>query len=158
VVLVRKLAKIVDCGIKACSAVAQSVEDAVTGASESCILSAVSVLLKRGLALTLPLCLMWLFVACLAVCSLHAEKEIQAKSESSSAHSVASTDSEECCSVTDGERSVIPERITFTSIPTTAVRTISISTDTVSHTSQLHRPDRYPLALPNLTLLGILRI
>ena len=131
---------------------------AVADASESCILSAVSALLKRGLALTLPLCLMWLFVACLAVCSLHAEEEIHAESESSAAQPVASTDSEECCSVTDGERSVIPERITFTSIPTKAVRTIAISTENVSHTSQLHRPDRHPLPLPNLTLLGILRI
>ena len=116
-------------------------------------------LLKRGLALGLPVCLLWLFLACLTVCSSHAEKESFAESKSSSsAYSLVSADSEDCCSVSGGERSVIPERITLTWISTKAVRTIAISTANVSHTSQLHRPDRYPLAGPNLNLLGTLRI
>ena len=115
-------------------------------------------LIKRGLALTLPVCLLWLFVACLAVCSLHAEKETPAESDSASAHTVLATDLEESCSVTDGERSVIPERVAFMWISTKAVRAIAISTDNLSHASQLHREDRYLQLHPNLKLLGTLRI
>lgn len=116
-------------------------------------------LLKRGLALTLPVCLLWLFVACLAVCSLHAEEEGLAKSEtSSSAHSLVATESEECCSISDGERSVMPERITFAWIATKAVRAISFSTDIISHTAHLQGPDGYFLPGPDVKLLGTLRI
>lgn len=132
---------------------------AVKNASESGILSAMPVLLKRGLALTLPVCLGWLFVACLAICSLHAEQASFEESESLSfAYSLVSIESEECCSVSDGERSVITERITFASITTTAVRAISIPVHSGSNTSHLHEPDRYFLHGPNLNLLGILRI
>jgi hypothetical protein len=132
---------------------------AVKDAGESCILSAMPTLLKRGLALTLPVCLLWLFVACVAVCSLHAEKEGFAESESScSERSLVSSESEECCSVSAGERSVITERITFAWISPKAVRAISLSTDLISRTSQMHRPDRYSLPGPNVKLLGTLRI
>jgi hypothetical protein len=116
-------------------------------------------LVKRGLALTLPVCLMWLFAACLAVCSHHAEQASVVESESSfSAPSLVSTESEECCSVSDGERSVIPERITFAGITTTAVRAISIPVHSGFNTSHLRERDRYFPPGPNLNLLGTLRI
>ena len=104
-------------------------------------------LLKRGLALTLPVCLLWLFVACLAVCSLHAEEQ-----------SLVVSESENCCSVSDGERSVIPERITVAWISTKAVGASSDSADLISHTAHLHRPGQYSLSGPNVKLLGTLRI
>lgn len=116
-------------------------------------------LLKRGLALTLPLCLLWLFIACLAVCSLHAEEESAAVSESPSwGYASVLTDSEDCCSVTDGERSVLPERLNYAWISPQVARAISISTDLVSHGSDFHRSDRYSPPGPNVKLLGTLRI
>ena len=115
--------------------------------------------LKRGLALTLPACLLWLFVACLAVCSLHAEERDFAGSESSSsAHSVVSSESDDCCSVSDGERSVMSERVTFATISPKAMHAVSLSTNLVSHTADLHQLDRYSLSGPSLKLLGTLRI
>lgn len=113
-------------------------------------------LLKRGLALTLPMCLLWLFVACLAVCSLHAENDSGAGS--SAPHSLVSTESDDCCFVADGERSVMPERITFTWISPKLVRVISHSTDFVSHIAHSHKPDLHSRSGPNLKLLGSLRI
>jgi hypothetical protein len=131
---------------------------AVRDAGESCILTTMLALLKRGLALTLPVCLLWLFAACLAVCSLHSEQASSVEIETSfSAHALVST-SEECCSVSDGERSVIPERITYVSFSPKAVRANSISSDFVSHTSYRQGPQLYFPPGPNVKLLGILRI
>jgi hypothetical protein len=102
---------------------------------------------------------LWLFVACLAVCSLHAEEQSLVVSESpSSAYALNSTESEDCCSVSDGQLSVIPERITVAWISTKAVRAISLSADLIFHTAHLHRPGQYSLAGPNVKLLGTLRI
>src|SRR5687768_12842919 len=81
-----------------------------------------------------------------SVCSLHAEEQSLVVSESpSSAYALISSESEDCCSVSDGERSVIPERITVAWISTKAVRGISNSADLISHTAHLHRPGQYSL-------------
>lgn len=113
--------------------------------------------LRRSLAVTLPVCLLYVFLACLAVCSLHAEDESFAESESSfTSSSLVATESEDCCSVSDGERSVIPQRISFASLSTSVIRALFIHS--ISHAPPLQSRDRYSLAGPDLSLLGNLRI
>lgn len=82
--------------------------------TESHILAPMILIIKRGVALILPFCLVWLFLACLAICSLHVEGQNLSEDYFSSNSFLVPGDSE-CCSVTDGQRSLLPERVNLSS-------------------------------------------
>jgi hypothetical protein len=69
------------------------------------------VALKRQVALVLPICLVWLFAACVAICSSHAEKVGRVTAETSDSHLLADLDGE-CCSITNTQ-GLSPERFGF---------------------------------------------
>jgi hypothetical protein len=69
------------------------------------------VVLKRQISVILPICLVWLFAACVAVCSSHAEKVSRVAGDASHSHLQASQD-RECCSITNTQ-SLPPERVGF---------------------------------------------
>lgn len=67
--------------------------------------------LKRQVSMILPICLVWLFAACVAICSSHAEKVSRVTGDASHSHSVANHDGE-CCSITNTQ-GLPPERVGF---------------------------------------------
>jgi hypothetical protein len=67
--------------------------------------------LKRQVAVILPICLVWLFAACVAICSSHAEKVGRVTADASHSHLLADLDGE-CCSITNTQ-ALSPERFGF---------------------------------------------
>jgi hypothetical protein len=67
-------------------------------------------LITRSIALLLPVCLIWLFIACVTLCSMHVDG--YKLTHAGSLSSTASTASGEidCCPFTESLRSVLPER------------------------------------------------
>ena len=114
-------------------------------------------LLKRGLALMLPVCMVWLFAACVAMCAMHVETRSLTKSFGHS-DSIVALDTE-CCSVIDGQRSLLPERVTSTIVLLRATQSGGNSTvPSVALFSKLTRPACFSFHSPPLDLLGTLRI
>jgi len=68
------------------------------------------VALKRQVAVILPICLVWLFAACVAICSSHAEKVNRVTADAS--HSLLGDLDGECCSITNTQ-GLSPEHFGF---------------------------------------------
>jgi len=63
---------------------------------------------KRSLAVTLVTCFVWVFIACVAICSAHsAEKQTQCPQTITS--SVCCEDDSTCCPITSALPSVLPD-------------------------------------------------
>lgn len=71
-------------------------------------------LLKRSLAITLPMCSAWLFIACVSLCSTHSV-ESQTHRTPTLLNSVCFGQDPDCCPITTTLPSVLPERrvVTF---------------------------------------------
>ena|SRR5688500_7423684 len=68
--------------------------------------------MKRGMAVFLPICLVWLFVGCLAVCSGEVSHESATEPDSVDSYVVGASDLEGC-PISDGDRILLREQNRF---------------------------------------------
>jgi hypothetical protein len=66
-------------------------------------------IMKRILALAMPLCLLWAMVGCVLVCASHIEETLHQEDSSSSDHQVTTSMEDDCCPIEDSV-GVRPER------------------------------------------------
>jgi hypothetical protein len=66
---------------------------------------------KRIVAMGLPLCFAWTFVACVTLCSEHISN-LQDAHATGSAAEMRGLDEADCCPITTSATSLLPERIT----------------------------------------------
>jgi hypothetical protein len=65
--------------------------------------------LKRSLALFLPICFVWIFVACVMICTAHAA-EVQNEHAVCSSPETELLPKADCCPISGSQMSVLPER------------------------------------------------
>src|SRR5947207_117207 len=65
--------------------------------------------LSRLVAVILPLCSVWIFIACVIICSAHAEEASNQRSTASFGEAQLSHE-EECCPINNAQVSVLPNR------------------------------------------------
>lgn len=88
------------------------------------------VALKRGVCLMLPVCLVWLFAACVAICSSHVE-ETNFVVEDAAHFNLVSSEEDDCCSISSAQ-GLLPERAGFSITPVNAA--IDAATNFSNHT------------------------
>jgi hypothetical protein len=115
------------------------------------------VILKRGMAIFLPICLMWLFVGCLAVCAGEVAHESEAEPDSFGSYVVGAGDLE-ACPISDGERTLLQETNRFARSFPSVSSNFCPPPDNVRKVTSLNRSIILSVADPPLSLLGTLRI
>lgn len=105
---------------------------------------------KRGVALILPVSFVWLFAACVAICSSHSE-EANPMAEGYS-HLLSGVDAD-CCSITTTQ-SLLPERVGFSISSLNIAGEWLFSIPTGQYVSSLS----YFSSYPPLIFSGTLRI
>ena len=115
------------------------------------------VILKRGTAILLPICLVWLFVGCLAVCAGDVAHESEAEPDSFNSYVVRAGDLE-ACPISDGERTLLQETNRFArSLPSVSANFCS-PLHNIREVTSANRSTILSFADPPLSLLGTLRI
>ena len=113
--------------------------------------------MKRGMAISLPICLVWLFVGCLAVCSGEVPHEGATEPDSSHSYVVGAGDPEGC-SVSDGERLLLREQNRFGETLQIVSSSLRPPLYSVRNLTPSTRSIILSVSDPPLSLLGTLRI
>ena len=113
--------------------------------------------MKRGMAIFLPVCLVWLFVGCLIVCAGEVAHEGARDSHSCDSYAVRAGDLEGC-PISDGARVSLREQHRFGETPQTVSSTFRPPLYSVSKLTSATRSIVLSVSDPPLSLLGTLRI
>jgi len=109
-----------------------------------------------GVCRLLPICLVWLLVACVGICSSHSEEAIATTNETEHSRSLACDDAE-CCSITDTE-SLQPERGGFSITVSNGADDSNFSITTGQSIPAFGYPVLFCSPSPPLKFSGILQI
>ncbi len=115
---------------------------------------------SRSLAIWLPICLMWMFVACVSLCLLHVEAEDETPSVLTPVTAVNSPDSD-CCPFIESTSGILLERqssIRPVSGDVQASFVHAPSPKSYATRSQAHLAIQPPTSDPPLERLGVRRI
>jgi hypothetical protein len=113
--------------------------------------------MKRGMAIFLPICLVCLFVGCLAVCSGEVAQESATEADSLDSYVVGTGDLEGC-PISDGERTLLREPNLYAkSVPCDCANFCQPLLNVHKITSS-RRSTILSVSDPPLILLGTLRI
>lgn len=113
------------------------------------------VVFKRAVSGILPVCLVWLFAACVTNCASHAE-EVSAVAHDVGFSHLQSGEESDCCSITDNQ-SLLPERVGV-SVPTLNDVDGHFCVTTGQNTSHFSSPVFLSSSSPPPKFSGTLRI
>jgi len=113
--------------------------------------------MKRGMAILLPVCLVWLFVGCLVMCSGEVAHQSTTDPDSFNSYAVGAGDLEGC-PISDGARVSLREQNRFGQTLHTVSSTFRPPLYSVSKLTYSSRPIVLSVSDPPLSLLGTLRI
>jgi hypothetical protein len=99
--------------------------------------------LKRTIAVLLPVCFLWVFIACVSLCASDAE-EVEHDGGAILSLEIESTPDSECCPIIESPKAALLERLSVQSASTVSALPITLATLSGNAFAPSHKSN-YPL-------------
>jgi hypothetical protein len=114
--------------------------------------------LKRTIAALLPVCFLWVFIACVSLCASDAEEVEHDGGGAILSLGIESTPDSECCPIIESPKAALSERVSVQSASTVSALPLILAPSSGSALAPSHKSNHHLFADPPFERLLTLRI